>query len=193
MNSDIWQWEKGEIPSDLCDYIVDTINKNEFKKGKTGGWGEEAESQPSKREVDMQFSNANWINALLCGYIRYANDANFHYNLSDTDRELAQISKYLKDDFYQRHIDYGDSQALTRKLSLVVQLSDENDYEGGDLRFYSGVWNPHIELEEPFSQAFRGKGSVIVFDSRTVHEVTPVISGTRYSLVKWYHGDEPLK
>ena len=102
----IWQWEKGEIPSDLCDYIVDTFNKNKYDKGKTGGWGEEAELEPSKRQVDMQFSSMNWINALLCGYIRYANHANFHYNLSDIDRELVQISKYSKDDFYQRHIDY---------------------------------------------------------------------------------------
>ena len=152
----IWQWEKGEIPSDLCDYIVDTINKNEFKKGKTGGWGEEAELQPSKREVDMQFSNANWINALLCGYIRYANHANFHYDLSDWDKEALQISKYSKGEFYKMHMDFGPDIHMTRKLSITVQLSDENDYEGGDLRFYSGVWNRHIELEEPFSQASRG-------------------------------------
>ena len=190
----IWQWEKGEIPSDLCDYIVDTFNKNEYDRGKTGGCGEEAELQPSKREVDMQFSSMNWINAMLYGYIRYANHANFHYNLSDIDKELVQISKYSKDDFYQRHIDYGEGKSLTRKLSLTIQLSDENDYEGGDLKFYTGIWNPRIETsEETYAQASRGKGSVIVFDSRSIHEVTPITSGTRYSLVKWYHGDEPLK
>ena len=49
------------------------------------------------------------------------------------------------------------------------------------------------ESEETYAQASRGKGSVIVFDSRSIHEVTPITSGTRYSLVKWYHGDEPLK
>ena len=190
----IWQWEKGEIPSDLCDYIVDTFNKNEYDRGKTGGWGEEAELEPSKRQVDMQFSSMNWINALLCGYIRYANHANFHYNLSDIDRELVQISKYSKDDFYQRHIDYGEGKCLTRKLSLTIQLSDENDYEGGDLKFYTGIWNPRIEeSEETYAQASRGKVIVIVFDSRSIHDVTPITSCTRYSLVKWYHGDEPLK
>ena len=190
----IWQWEKGEIPSDLCDYIVDTFNKNKYDKGKTGGSGEEGREEPLKRMVDMQFGDINWINALLCGYIRYANHANFHYNLSDIDKELVQISKYSKGDFYQRHIDYGEGKCLTRKLSLTIQLSDENDYEGGDLKFYTGVWNPSIEAsEETYAQASRGKGSVIVFDSRCIHEVTPVTSGTRYSLVKWYHGDEPLK
>ena len=39
----------------------------------------------------------------------------------------------------------------------------------------------------------KSKGSVIVFDSRMTHEVTPVTRGERYSLVKWFHGDEPLK
>ena len=194
----IWQWEKGEIPSDLCDYIIDTTNNNEFKKGRTGGWGEEADLDTRKRQVDMQFGSMNWLNALLCGYIRYANHANFHYNLSDIDKELVQISKYSKDDFYQRHVDcsvyYGDCKSSTRKLSVTIQLSDENDYEGGDLKFYTGIWNPRIEKsEETYAQASRGKGSVIVFDSRSIHEVTPVTSGTRYSLVKWYHGDEPLK
>ena len=41
-------------------------------------------------------------------------------------------------------------------------------------------------------QLLSQKGTVIVFDSRITHEVTPVISGERYSLVKWVHGDKPL-
>ena len=72
-------------------------------------------------------------------------------------------------------------------MSLTIQLSDENDYEGGDLIFYNGT-------EDVDKAKFaRGKGSVVVFDSRLIHEVTPVTKGVRYSLVKWYHGDEPLK
>ena len=35
-------------------------------------------------------------------------------------------------------------------------------------------------------------GTVIVFDSRLTHEVTPITKGERYSLVKWFHGDNPL-
>ncbi len=69
-------------------------------------------------------------------------------------------------------------------MSLTVQLSDENDYEGGDLLLYNGSTSDKLS---------RGKGSVIVFDSRIYHEITKVTKGVRYSLVKWYHGDEPLK
>ena len=176
----IWQWQKGEIPYEMCDCIVNNIDDTLYKKGTTGN-----NNKLLARNVNIQFINSTWINALLCGYIRYANSLNFHYNLSDDDKELAQISKYSVGEFYGEHRDFGtNDNSITRKLSLTVQLSDEDSYEGGDLIFYNGS----IKDKSP-----RGKGSVIVFDSRLFHEITPVIKGTRYSLVKWYHGDEPLK
>jgi len=176
-----WQWKKGEIPDEICDYIVNTIDIDSYKKGTA-----QDKLLKSRRNVNIQFSDINWINALLQGYIRYANCANFHYDLSDKDKESAQISRYSEGQYYKLHKDFSQKGVcLTRKLSLTVQLSDENDYEGGDLIFNDG-------LNEPV-KAFRGKGSVIVFDSRALHEVTPVTKGVRYSLVKWYHGDEPLK
>ena len=69
---------------------------------------------------------------------------------------------------------------------ISLELSDENEYEDGELILYNNVNNSTIT-------ACKSKGSIIVFDSRMTHEVTPVTSGTRYSLVKWYHGDQPLK
>ena len=177
---DIWQWQKGEIPDEMCDCIVNSIDDTLYQKGTTGN-----NNKLLARNVNIQFINSTWINALLCGYIRYANSLNFHYNLSDDDKELAQISKYSVGEFYGEHRDFGtNDNSITRKLSLTVQLSDEDSYEGGDLIFFNGS----IKDKAP-----RGKGSVIVFDSRLFHEITPVIKGTRYSLVKWYHGDEPLK
>ena len=176
----IWQWQKGEIPDEMCDCIINSIDDTLYEKGTTGN-----NNKLLARNVNIQFINSTWINALLCGYIRYANSLNFHYNLSDDDKELAQISKYSVGEFYGEHRDFGtNDDSITRKLSLTVQLSDEDSYEGGDLIFYNGS----IKDKAP-----RGKGSVIVFDSRLFHEITPIIKGTRYSLVKWYHGDEPLK
>ena len=176
-----WEWKKGEIPDEICDYIVNNIDIDSYKEGKT-----QDKLVKIRRNVNIQFSDINWINALLQGYIRYANFANFHYDLSDDDKESAQISRYSEGQYYKLHKDFSPQSAyLTRKLSLTVQLSDENDYEGGDLIFNDG-------LNEPV-KASRGKGSVIVFDSRISHKVTPVTKGVRYSLVKWYHGDEPLK
>ena len=48
-------------------------------------------------------------------------------------------------------------------------------------------------LKNDVIKACKSKGSLIIFDSRMSHEITPVKSGVRYSLVKWYHGDKPLR
>ena len=179
-----WQW-KSEIPNDVCDIIKNTLDKD-FHQGKVG---KDKLYNNNIRKVDISFQSSNWINALLIGFIRYANHSNFSYDLSDIDKEDLQLSRYSKGSFYGKHADYADSDGQllkTRKLSLSLQLSDENEYEGGELLIYNHLKNDVIK-------ACKSKGSLIIFDSRMTHEITPVKSGERYSLVKWYHGDNPLR
>ena len=68
----------------------------------------------------------------------------------------------------------------TRKLSLVVQLTDPCQYSGGELVVF------------PDEHASRAIGSVTFFPSFLTHRVTHVSSGTRYSLVAWTTG-EPFR
>lgn len=179
-----WEW-KSEIPSDVCDIIKNTLDKD-LHQGKVG---ENKLYNNKIRNVDISFQSSNWINALLIGFIRYANHSNFSYDLSDADKEDLQLSRYSEGSFYGKHADYADNEGQilkTRKLSLSLQLSDENEYEGGELILYN-------HLKSDVIKACKSKGSLIIFDSRMAHEITPVKSGVRYSLVKWYHGDNPLK
>ena len=75
---------------------------------------------------------------------------------------------------------------LTRKLSVTINLNNENDYEGGNLKFDFG---PHASGQRyHLCEEIRPKGSMIVFPSYTYHQVTPVTKGTRYSLVLWVSG-----
>ena len=73
-----------------------------------------------------------------------------------------------------------------RKISMTVNLNDSSDYEGGNLKFDLG---PHFEGEryKVFDDT-RMQGSVIIFPSFMYHCVTPVTSGTRFSLVLWVLG-----
>ena len=181
MWSPVWIWES-EIPSNICDQIIDCSNKIEYEKGLTQ-YGDDG------RKVDIKFlyEDFNWINALICGYGLFANCKNFKYELSKCDIEGVQLSRYRVGQFYNKHMDFNGDQATkshTRKLSMSVQLSDENTYDGGDLVIHFGG---------KYFTSPRVKGSVIVFDSRLTHEVTPITRGERYSLVKWFHGDEPLR
>ena len=72
-----------------------------------------------------------------------------------------------------------------RKISMTINLSDPNNYEGGNLKFDLG---PHVKERYKICNEIRPQGSVIVFPSFMYHCVTPVTSGTRYSLVLWCMG-----
>ena len=180
MWSPFWIWES-EIPNNICDQIINCSNQIEYENGLT-------QSGDNGRKVNIKFlyEEFNWINALVCGYGLFANCKNFKYQLSKCDMEGVQLSRYTLGQFYDKHVDFNgnpDTKSHTRKLSMSVQLSDENSYDGGDLIIYYGG--------EKYITP-RVKGTVIVFDSRLTHEVTPVTKGQRYSLVKWFHGDNPL-
>ena len=60
-----------------------------------------------------------------------------------------------------------------------MQLSDPSEYQGGDLNISTGgnIMTPEKDL-----------GNVIIFPSILQHEVLPIISGNRYSLVSWVSG-----
>jgi PKHD-type hydroxylase len=66
-----------------------------------------------------------------------------------------------------------------RKLSMSIQLSDPKDYKGSQLQF----WETQKDKNFPNSQ-----GTAIIFPSYMLHRVTPLLSGTRYSLVTWVGG-----
>jgi len=71
---------------------------------------------------------------------------------------------------------------VQRKLSMVIQLSKPEDYEGGKLE---------LDFEEKdiaLPDKMLDQGSVIMFPSFTRHRVTPVTKGIRYSLVSWHSG-----
>ena len=145
--------------------------------------------QSTVRWVNPTDVNSAFITHLLWKYVREANRLVFNVDVTDIFDIQYTIYDGAKKGHYDWHFDtfWGNSTCYDRKLSITVQLSDENDYEGGDLIFYN-----HPDEKQRVTSV-RGKGSIIVFDSRVHHEVTPVTKGVRYSLVKWYHGDEPLK
>lgn len=92
--------------------------------------------------------------------------------------EGFQFTEYQEGMFYDWHQDYGAEKFSNRKLSMVVNLSESDAYEGGDLEFFC--------LKD--KRLPRSIGSVIVFPSFEPHRVTELVSGTRYSLVSWVQG-----
>ena len=74
-----------------------------------------------------------------------------------------------------------------RKLSVTINLSDEKDYDGGELTFDIGE---HHEVGKKIitNKDFKKQGTMVVFPSYMHHAVSPVTRGVRYSLVQWFLG-----
>jgi len=93
----------------------------------------------------------------------------------------CQIAHYSSKDqrHYDWHIDLGTGRFSRRKISLTVQLSTADEYEGGDLEFHMSGLD---------AEKMRQQGSLIAFSSFMEHRITPVTRGDRFSLVAWVYG-----
>lgn len=122
----------------------------------------------------------DWVTDRLIDLVRKANHQ-FHFDL-DAMRESPQVARYSaeREGHFDWHSDIGEGPvAARRKLTLVVQLSGPDVYEGGTLELRPGT---------AATTADRTQGSAIAFPSFTLHRVIPVTAGTRHSLTIWAHG-----
>ena len=93
-------------------------------------------------------------------------------NSNITFIEPYEIKSYTEGDKFGLHSDIlmSKNHDFERKINLVVQLSDEHEYEGGDL--YIGS----IKCPRTF-------GTGIFFPAKYLHCVTEVTRGERFSLI----------
>ena len=157
-----------------------------------------ARLDPDIRKTDIGFITGkdNRVNEIAWYYLREANKINFKYDLKYF--QPVQFARYRNGGHYDWHQDASgqNPHGESRKLSLTFCLTDPKTYEGGELDFFGGERQmEEMELPdgtkisaEQIKQDIRDQGSVIVFDSRDWHRVTPCTKGTRYSVVCWTVG-----
>lgn len=140
-----------------------------------------------EKEVTDQskIPDTHWVGGLVWHYILRANRENFLYNLSHLDENSVKFKEYTEGDGQSWHVDakpLEEDEEHVRKISFTVQLSDLNEYEGGNVQF----------LDEAGKKYFmpRKRGCIALFDSKTLHRVMPVTKGTRKALVGWCLGPQ---
>ncbi len=89
--------------------------------------------------------------------------------------EFFMILKYDKNQEFKRHTDSG-IEYPNRYKTLIIQLSNETDYDGGELCIF------HNDETIISSKEI---GNVIMFDSSIEHSVNKIKDGIRYSIVFW--------
>lgn len=172
-----WCWSKDAFTQQELDAIIEIGCAHEQQRGVTGG-GDSTAVRDSF--VSWLFPNetTSWIFDRLTHVVKSMNDDFYRFDLDGFFQGL-QFTKYTAPgQHYTWHVDKGHGMGV-RKLSLSLQLSDPAEYDGGDLCFKFG---------EEEQQASRERGMIALFPSWTLHRVTPVTRGTRYSLVAWVSG-----
>ena len=113
-------------------------------------------------------------------YFQYLNNQFYRYDLKNLFE--FQLIKYYVGGNYNWHCDYGiaPKRGMSRKLSMSIQLTIPEEYEGGELQL--------VDYANHTLMIPGDLGTVIVFDSKLPHKVWPVVWGQRISLVGWANG-----
>ncbi len=177
-------WKNGFTYGELKDLrsFCDALPR---QKALTMGASEGAELTDT-RDCDLSWIPMNdqtkWFHDKLAYYVSNLNETYFGFDL--TGFEMAQYTVYegtKTGSHYDWHIDcYGKSNRPQRKLSLVLQLSHPQEYEGGELWLH-GAEKHNVPKEH---------GLLYAFPSYTLHRVTPTTQGVRRSIVVWCVGPE---
>ena len=124
-----------------------------------------------------------WLYEKLANMASEANNSLWKFDLHQIP-EMIQYTEYKAPaGHYNWHADIGPGLLSKRKVSITVQLSEPDEYEGGDLELFRGG-----SMNGPFVKAERSAGCVFLFPSYMMHRVTPVTRGTRKSFVLWLGG-----
>ncbi len=99
------------------------------------------------------------------------------------------ISRYKPGMAYGAHVDdalMGNDRRARTDLAVTVFLSEQSDYEGGELMISTSMGDIAVKLP-------RGDG--VVYSASTIHRVNPIVSGERIAAVTWVqsHVRDPMQ
>ena len=174
---DRWAYIDSLFSEEECDRIIGIANNFALYKGTTFGGGGD-----SVRNSNITFIHPspeiNWVYERLTSGIVDLNSRFFKFDLWGFNESLQFTEYNAPGGHYGKHID-KTTNSIIRKLSIVVQLTKPDTYEGGDFEYYDSD-KPEI--------LSRKRGTLLAFPSYALHQVTPVTKGKRNSLVGWISG-----
>jgi PKHD-type hydroxylase len=188
---DWWRLIPKAFSEEQCKAIVDRALTYPDRDGTVGYGGAKkmdviASIRKSKiRWLGREDQYLQWAYLRMERLLLEANEVAFGLDISGTCGGFhgVQFTEYHGDE--EHHYDWHEDNnwkrtaPFDRKLSMVIQLSKPEDYEGGRLELHN----------DPLpDKHFRNQGDVIIFPSFNRHRVAPVTSGLRYSLVTWFLG-----
>ena len=203
-------WYHTGLPKDIVNILDDYVSENFDSEMRDSELLGKYKDKNKRNSENAWIDTNHWIAGFIWHYVNKANRENFRYDLTNIDGENLQYTKYSEGQYYNWHNDAGISNyykpqyvgnsgnfddepnnlqttdflktscELVRKLSFTLQLSDPDEYEGGNVQLIDEAGRSYI--------APRQRGTIILFDSRTQHRVIKVKKGVRKSIVGWVLG-----
>jgi len=130
----------------------------------------------------LRTAETEWIFRRIWEIVSLYN-SRYQFELCEEMGQL-QLTRYAKHQLYDWHMDLGEGSMSLRKISVVVELAGAGYDGGGTEVFYGEGLGSRIAL---------CLGDVLVFPSFIMHRALPVESGTRWTLVSWLTGRNPLQ
>lgn len=181
-----WCYWMGYFPKEICEKIISLALE---LPGENSTIGEDnIAPDPSFRRSTVRFltktdARYSWIHEEFWKMLVSVNKDWFGFNVNHLpDIQFTEYDESVQG-FYDTHqdINWVTNGNTHRKISIVVQLSNPEKYEGGNLEFPNSATVPPVD-------DIRKQGTFIAFPSFIQHRATPVTKGKRYSLVAWFEG-----
>jgi PKHD-type hydroxylase len=191
-----WQWYMSKpnfLTSEECDELVEKIKSTE--KGEQGCLDDHIgdDHNTDFRNVTEWYLHKDMRDYVVGDYSslqqklfvagKVCNQLSWNFNVQEVENNIKMI-EYLPGDFFTWHSDFNNGKSSTRKLAMIIQLSDPKDYEGGSTQ---------LAIQDPKTLEFyempKEKGTLLVFCPLLFHRVTPVESGVRYCIQEFMLGD----
>ena len=173
-------WWEGAFTEQELNWLQQKAKASEQNAVVGGKNGAEVNLDVRRSQVSWVENNPDtkWIFEKLAHIATKLNADYFQFDLTGFGEQL-QLTNYDQSEngMYGWHQDYNSG--VSRKLSLVVQLTDPAEYEGGNLQIMTTGVSQNVRKQ---------RGLIAVFPSYVLHQVTPVTQGSRQSLVTWVSG-----
>ncbi len=159
------------LPETHCDYYLDKVKNCTWQSGKHSAHVS-IHSIKQNQETSFDTLYENMKNKQFCDEIINS----FIDNLEVWNYTLIQdfnafiLNKYEVGDHFKGHYDGAQMNNKRNDFSMTLFLND--DYKGGELVVEGQTIKPK-------------KGYAVIYPSNLLHEVKPVLEGTRYAAIGW--------
>ena len=180
---------RGFFDAETCQEILTEMRSSSASPAVTYGQSQEGSVNEGVRKVLRVMPSHSIVERVTRRLMECCEEFSKRFDVELSECEDPQFLRYRVGDFFVAHQD-GNTGLLqldteARRVSVSIFLNRQSQeqetdaYCGGSLVFHD--WRNRKEFS-----LVADAGTLVAFRSETTHEVIPVTSGERYSIVSWY-------